>query len=155
MLGVASCLDPASFLDISPLHCHVIAHACHMRQCLKENQLTSLFLRWVISFFAQQLSRHSDSLDRASLPTVFGREQHFPHTSSIHYMFLRDKTYISSQILAFAPNMSSSVTFNILSDFVITARDRVFQSSLYHLLSAVCSQVLAFYFPAFFPYFCF
>lgn len=47
MLAVASCLDPASFLDISPLHCHVIAHVCHMRQCLRENKLTSLFLRWV------------------------------------------------------------------------------------------------------------
>lgn len=143
MLAVASCLDPASFLDISPLHCHVIAHVCHMRQCLRENQLTSLFLRWVISFFTQQLSRQSNSLDKASLPTVFGREQHFPYTS-IHYMLLRDKTYTSSQIIVFASNTSSSVMLNILSDFVITARDSIFQSLLYHLLSTVCSHVLAF-----------
>lgn len=59
-------------------------------------------------------------------------------------MLLRDKTYTSSQIIVFASNTSSSVMLNILSDFVITARDSIFQSLLYHLLSTVCSHVLAF-----------
>lgn len=59
-------------------------------------------------------------------------------------MLLRDKTYTSSQIIVFASNTSSSVMLNTLSDFVITAWDSIFQSLLYHLLSTVCSHVLAF-----------
>lgn len=59
-------------------------------------------------------------------------------------MLLRDKTYTSSQIIVFASNTSSSVMLNTLSDFVITARDSIFQSLLYHLLSTVCSHVFAF-----------
>lgn len=84
MLAVIAWLDPASFLDISPLHDHMIDYACHMRHSLREKWLTSWFLRLAISLFVQLLYQHSNKLYKALFPYFFGTEEYSSRTSTIH-----------------------------------------------------------------------
>ena len=103
MLAVIACLDPACFLDVSPLHHHVTDYACHMRHSLREKQLTSRFLRLAISLFVQHLYQHSNKLYKVLFPPFFGTEEYSSHTSPIHQVFLTNKTYASSQMSVFQP----------------------------------------------------
>lgn len=84
MLAVIACLDPASFLDVSPLHDHMIDYACHMSHSLREKWLTSWFLRLAISLFVQLLYQHSNKLYKVLFPYFFGTEEYSSHTSTIH-----------------------------------------------------------------------